>query len=118
MKTLKEVAENGTAYRVPFGHEDIRAAFLACASEQDVSVEELLHWACAHIGHVRTQFHDEDKHWTTEDTLDMLALAIVKLRFHHPSTAAEPLVGFSPLKECPETRGLAERIEHFEGELA
>jgi hypothetical protein len=115
MSTLKEVAENGSSYRVPFGHEDIRAAFLARASEPDISVEELLHWACAHIGHVRTQFHDEDKHWTTEDTLDMLALAIVKLRLHHQGKATEPTTGH--VEECPETRGLAQRIAHFEEEL-
>ena len=84
-KTLKEIADNGGNYHAPFGHEDIRAGFLARASDPDISVEELVCWACAHIGQVRTQFHDEDKHWTTEDTLDMLALVIVKLRQHHPT---------------------------------
>jgi hypothetical protein len=108
VKTLKQVAENGSSYHVPFGHEDIRAGFLARAAERDVSVEELVGWACAHIGQIRTQFHDEDKHWTTEDTLDMLALVIVKLRRSHPATGK---------LTSPETRGLDTRIQQFEEEV-
>ena len=115
MKTLRQTADNGGQYEAPFGHEDIRNEFMARAAQTDISIEELLHWACAHIGQVRTQFHDEDKHWTTEETLDMLVLAIVKLRHHHPSTATEPPVGH--IEECPETRGVRERLERFEEEL-
>lgn len=105
MPTLKQVAENGSHYRVPFGHEEIRKAFLARAAQPDVSIEELLGWACAHVSEIRTQFHDEDKHWTVEDVLDMLALALVKLRRNHPHTGT-----------CshPTVRGLDDRIQHFE----
>lgn len=105
MKILPEVAANGSHYQVPFGHEDIRRNFLHRAAEPDVSVEELLGWVCAHLGQIRTQYHDEDKHWTVEDAMDMLALAIVKLRREHARTGA---------LSNPETRGFADRIKHFE----
>lgn len=103
------IAQNGTQYKAPFKNEDIRERFLDTAAGEDVSVEEVLRWACMHISQIRTQFSDDDKLWTAEDVLDMLTLAIVKLRRKHPNLGL--------VEALPDTRGVLDRLRYYEDVL-
>jgi hypothetical protein len=110
MTTLHDVLQDKKT-TAPFD-DTTRTAFLAQAMKTEVSVEELLRWACAHTARIQTQFQDQDKHWTVEDVLDLLALAIVKLQQGHPATDPEAL------RTSPITRGLVGRTDHFRRLLA
>jgi len=89
-----------------------REEFVKWASDPDTPVEAVLLAACAHAGQIRTQYADQDKHWTTEDVLDILALAVVKLRRGHTPTCS-----FPPFVLIHTIRGLEERLLHFQASL-
>ena len=105
-KTLMEIAENGNHYEAPWRDDRLKQAFLRRAAEKDVSVEEVLHWAAAHMSKVNTTWGDDKKMWIADEAQEMIALAIVKMHRGHATKA-------STKAPIPDVRGLEGKLDMF-----